>query len=445
MSQSRLTGSRVRERRLFLGQKQSALAAAVGISAAYLNLIEHNRRRVGGALLHDLARELKTEPHLLTEGAEAALLGVLREAGQRLPGSQPELHRSEDLAGRFPGWAGLVAAQHQRVRELEQRVEALSDRLTHDPELAASLHEVISAVTAIRSTVGILSDDGNIAPDLQTRFLKNMRDEGRRLSGAAQGLVEYLDGGDDRDAMPVAPGEELSAFLEGRQHHLVELEGLNPRDPAGAERRIGDLVAAVGGVQTAGVRDVVARFFTTYAQDAMAMPLDEFAAARHALGDDPGRLAEHFGQSVISVMRRMAFVPDQDGQTPFGLVSCDGSGSLVLRKSLAGFALPRFGAACPYWPLYQSLGRPGQPVRAVVELPGPAQRRFLCQAICLPQGRVRFDRPAVVEAVMLMSLQDKDKMPVSEGDVLPVGSSCRVCPRLGCEARREASVVISAP
>lgn len=445
MPQSRLTGSRVRERRLFLGQKQSALAKAVGISAAYLNLIEHNRRRVSGALLHDLARELKTEPHVLTEGAEAALLGVLREAGQRLPDTNPELHRSEDLAGRFPGWAGLVAGQYQRIRELEQRVEALSDRLTHDPELAASLHEVISAVTAIRSTVSILSDGGDIDPELQARFLGNMRDEGRRLSGAAQGLVEYLDGEDDRDAMPVAPGEELSAFLDERQHHLVELEALGHCEETESNQRIDDLITSVGGPQTPDARDVVARFFSAYAEDARAMPLEEFAKARAALGDDLGRLALHFNQPLVSVMRRMAFVPDRDGDQPFGLVSCDGSGSLVLRKPLPGFALPRFGAACPYWPLYQSLGRPGQPVQAVVELPGPTQRRFLCQAICLPQGRARFDRPAVVEAVMLISPHDHDKNPTTEEAVLPVGSSCRVCPRLGCDARREASVVTSAP
>ncbi|MCB1843770.1 MAG: hypothetical protein KDI09_12470, partial [Halioglobus sp.] len=30
----------------------------------------------------------------------------------------------------------------------------------------------------------------------------------------------------------------------------------------------------------------------------------------------------------------------------------DGSGTLTLRKPVAGFSLPRFGAACPLWPLY---------------------------------------------------------------------------------------------
>ena len=45
---TQLTGNRIRERRLVLGMKQADLAEAVGISASYLNLIEHNRRRIGG-------------------------------------------------------------------------------------------------------------------------------------------------------------------------------------------------------------------------------------------------------------------------------------------------------------------------------------------------------------------------------------------------------------
>ena len=50
MPRSALTGTRIRERRTALGLKQADLARTSGISPAYLNLIEHNRRRVGDAL-----------------------------------------------------------------------------------------------------------------------------------------------------------------------------------------------------------------------------------------------------------------------------------------------------------------------------------------------------------------------------------------------------------
>lgn len=441
MPQSRLTGSRIRERRLFLGMKQAVLAKKVGISAAYLNLIEHNRRRAGAELVHEVARVLNTDPRALTEGAEVALLGALREAGQRMRDTDAELHRSEDLAGRFPGWATLVATQHQRIHDLEQLVEALSDRLTHDPELAASLHEVISAVTAIRSTVGILTGGGEIDADWQARFMGNMREEGRRLSSAAQGLVEYLDAGADRDMAPVVPGEELAVFLEGRDFHLPELEGLETASQQDRSDQIDSLIAQIGGMETASAKDVARRFFEQYVDEAIAMPLAVFQTARKDFGSDPGRIAAFLGQSLPSVMRRLAFTPFDNLASPIGLVACDGAGALTLRKSSPGFALPRFGAACPYWPLYQAMGNPGRPLRAIVEMPGATPRRFMCHAICLPRGELEFDRPQVNEAVMLITPIAHSQSGQSDEAIWPVGSTCRVCPRQACAARREASLL----
>ena len=65
--------TRIRERRIMVGIKQADLAQAAGISASYLNLIEHNRRRIGGKLLVAIAKVLEVEPSVLSEGAAAAL------------------------------------------------------------------------------------------------------------------------------------------------------------------------------------------------------------------------------------------------------------------------------------------------------------------------------------------------------------------------------------
>ena len=80
MTRDALTGSRIRERRVMAGQKQADLAKRIGISASYLNLIEHNRRRIGGKLLMAISGALGVEATLLTEGAEAAQIAALREA-----------------------------------------------------------------------------------------------------------------------------------------------------------------------------------------------------------------------------------------------------------------------------------------------------------------------------------------------------------------------------
>lgn len=131
MARDTLTGSRIRERRLILGVRQAELAREAGISASYLNLIEHNRRRIGGKLLVDIAGVLGVEPSMLSEGAEAALISTLREAAADSGVPVAELDRVDEFAGRFPGWAEVLASGHRRIATLERTVETLSDRLTH--------------------------------------------------------------------------------------------------------------------------------------------------------------------------------------------------------------------------------------------------------------------------------------------------------------------------
>ncbi|MGY9052804.1 MAG: helix-turn-helix domain-containing protein, partial [Rhodobacterales bacterium] len=55
---SALLGTRIRENRKALGISQKNLARIAGVSASYLNLIEHNRRGIAGKTLNAIARAL---------------------------------------------------------------------------------------------------------------------------------------------------------------------------------------------------------------------------------------------------------------------------------------------------------------------------------------------------------------------------------------------------
>ena len=430
MAASPLTGTRIRETRLARGRRQAELAREVGISPAYLNLIEHNRRRIGGKLVVDIARVLDVEPNQLTEGAEDALLAALRDAAARAgEAAGPELDRAEDFAGRFPGWAGLIAAQARRIEELERLVETLSDRLAHDPHLAASLHEVLSAVTAIRSAASILTENTDIDPDWQARFLRNVGEESRRLSESAEGLVAWLDAGGDLADTPLSPVDELAAILAQTGYHFPDLE------PPGVGVSVIDaLLDGELRLRDAGARELARDMLYRYRDDARTLPASAFKASLGAAKGDPARLAASFGVSIAAVLRRIASLNPEAA----GLVICDGAGTLTLRKPVEGFALPRFGGGCPLWPLYQALARPSQPIAAVIEMPGRIPKRFLCRAVSLPVAGVGFDTPPVYEATMLIEPVAGDAV---GGPVVPGGSTCRVCPRETCMARREPSIL----
>ncbi len=406
--------------------KQGALAEAMEISASYLNLIEHNRRRIGGKLLSRAARALATDVVTLTQGAEAALIEGLRDALAQIPDGAPNIAQAEDFAARFPDWAGLTIAQARRIAGLQRTVENLSDRMTHDPFLSEALHDVLSTVTAIRSTSAILAEDGEIDREWQTRFHRNLFEDSQRLAESAQSLVGYLDAGEQADATIAAPQEELEAWLAAHHYHLAALEHGQVRDM--------DIEAVLPNGAAGSARTLMLAYAAQYRADALTIPLSDLA---DALGEitDPQHLAQRFQTDLVTVFRRLATMPDGWAGRAVGLVVCDGSGTLTFRKPLDGFALPRFGAACPLWPMYQALSRPHTPIRQVVEQVGQLTPRFTCYAVAHKAYPGGFDSVPVVTAAMLILPHD------SEASGYPVGTSCRICPRRACAARREPAIV----
>ncbi|MCX7644732.1 MAG: helix-turn-helix domain-containing protein [Rhodobacteraceae bacterium] len=424
MPRSALTGSRIRDRRIAAGLRQADLARAAGISASYLNLIEHNRRRIGGKLVADLARALGCEVSQLTEGAEAMLLAALREAAEAAgaTGAAAETDRAEEFAGRFPGWAALLAERHARVEALSAEVAALSDRLAHDPHLSATLHELLTAVTAIRSASSILSGTEDLDPAWTARFLGIVAVEGERLARGAEALARSLGEGAGGGALAATPQEEVEAFLAARGWHMPALEAPDA-DASTVEALVGG-----SGIASAAGRGLAREALLTYLADARRLPLAAFAAAAEL---PPGELSERFGAPLDAVLRRLATLPGRE----VGLVVADAAGALVFRRPLPGFPLPRHGAACPLWPLFAALSRPALPVGAVVEMPGPAPRRVRAEAIAMPLGPPSFSGEPVFRATMLLTPAP------GAASARPVGPTCRICPREPCRARREPSIL----
>ena len=427
MARDILTGTRIRERRTAQGLKQADLAVSAGISASYLNLIEHNKRRIGGKLLLAIARALDVEPSVLTDGAESSLLAALREAAARDASGRAELERIDEFAGRFPGWAALVDVMQSRVVSLEQQIAALNDRLTHDPHLATALHEMLSNVTAIRSTAGILADDADIPPEWRGRFHRNINEDAQRLAESSTALVRYLES-EEGEGVTATPQEDVDAWLEARGHHFAEIEA----DP---EADLELLVLNANELTSAVARDLGLRALSRYRDMSRAFPLSRVASHIADNGDAPDALADAFGQSLGAALFRLATLPDQS--QPVGFVIADASGTLLYRKPLDHFPLPRFGAACALWPLFSALTRPGQPLAEVIHHAAREARYFETYAVAEPVEAGRFNAIARVEAAMLIRPFGGEP-PDSPRSV---GVSCRICTRGDCPARREPSII----
>jgi hypothetical protein len=386
-----------------------------------MNLIEHDRRKVSPALLDRLADVLQVDRAAIAGGRDVALLEDLRAAAARLSPQPIELERADEFVSRFPGWASLLSAQYARAQTLERAIEALNDRMTHDPHLSQSLHEVLSSLASVRATAAILAETEDIDPDWAARFHRNLHDDSERLAAGAEALVAYLDSGTAiREQGIATPQEEVEDWLAGRGWGLSDVEAA-----AGLAEEI-DMLAS------SAARSLARAHVKRAGADAQLLPEADFAVALAAVGPDPFALAERFQVEPQVVMRRLAARTDLNA----GLVVCDTSGTLTFRKPTAGFPLPRFGAACSLWPLYAALGRPFLAIESLVEVPdhnGRHHRAFAWASIRNPAG---LRGPELREAAMLILPTDR-----TTGRALPVGSTCRVCPRDACPGRREPTIL----
>ena len=433
MERSAFAGSRIRERRVALGLRQAEVALRAGISGSYLNLIEHNRRRIGGKVLLNIAAALEIEPGTLAEGAEKRLLTSLRDAAIARPDVEVDLGKTEDFADRFTDWAHLISVQQSQITSLQQTVSSLSDRLAHDPFLSEALHEVLSTVSAIRSTASILAEPGEMDQNWQRRFQTNVFQDSIRLATASQSLADYLDGDSDRVLDTLSPLDELDSLLAKHSYHFAGLETLLDWSDSVADALLAEVSAAAKILGMA--------YFRQYWKDAQSFHLPKLLALVAELGLDPVRIARETELSLPLIFRRLASLPPDPSRPAVGLMVCDSSGGLLFKQPCDDFQAPRVGSACARWPLYGALTQIGVAARHQVLHSGrpgnlAAQNLFDTFSVAERVTSASFEGVPVLRSTMLILRSEK---PTSD-QPLPVGSTCRLCNIQACPARREPSI-----
>lgn len=218
-------GSKIRERRKALGQTQAALAKQVGISASYLNLIEANKRQIGGHLLQKTATALDLELDSLDGAVERRLAEHLHEltAEPILKNLELDPAGAFDFIGRYPKWARALVTTHRALKDQTELAAALSDRLNHDPFLSDAVHNMLTNVTAIRSASEILETVSDLDAGQRARFDKIIGNESQRLSDVAAKLAAYFDKA-GAEMRSLTPAEEVDDFLWEHGNYFPGLE-----------------------------------------------------------------------------------------------------------------------------------------------------------------------------------------------------------------------------
>ena len=123
----------------------------------------------------------------------------------------------------------------------------------------------------------------------------------------------------------------------------------------------------------------------------------------------------------------------------------DASGFVTKRLPLAGLPLPRYGNACPLWPIYGAFQAPGVTARNFGEMPSGERFLFFARAIEKRPAIVGFPRH-LMSVMLACAVKDAGRVVYGDGieraaAMVPVGTLCRVCPRRDCVHRQEAQLV----
>jgi len=240
-------GIRISSRRRALGTSQAALARQVAISPSYLNLIERNKRDVGGSLLMRIAEALHIDIDELTGESEQKLVQDLEEAF-----SDPVLERAglaagdaRDLVAQNPAAAQAIARLHRAYGAAAASADAYFDRLRADPLFSQLLHQILSGITAMRSGAEILEDVPDLDDAERRRFLASINREARSLSGVAQTLIGQFDSS-TATRRSISPRRELDDLIisEGNYFPALEEAGAGLRSEIEAAGPFGEATLA---------------------------------------------------------------------------------------------------------------------------------------------------------------------------------------------------------
>ncbi|HEV7344106.1 MAG TPA: short-chain fatty acyl-CoA regulator family protein [Devosia sp.] len=218
-------GFRISNRRKSLKISQAALARLVGISPSYLNLIENNKRDIGGALLNRVAAQLNIDIDELAGRTEQKLLQDLEEAFadpmiESLP-FRPDERR--ELVAQYPASAAALATLHRAYSSATANAEAYADRLRSDPLLGQLLHQILSGITAVRSSAEILEDVTDLDEAERRRFLAAIGRDARTLSDVARNLIGQFETS-SRSRRSGSPAREIDDLIIEQQNHFPLLE-----------------------------------------------------------------------------------------------------------------------------------------------------------------------------------------------------------------------------
>ena len=451
-------GPRLRQLRRERGQTQAEMARALGVSPAYVNLLENNQRSLSVRMLMRIAEVYGVDWRELLADETPGLLTDLRAVCQDplLAASRPDLEELRAAVEHAPRVARSLIALHTAYQTVTERLLALAgdnpdalgelgrpnpEAVVHDLFRAHRNHfpELEDAAEAFRA--GEEVETGELYTWLKRRLHERLGIRVRPvpISAMPHTLRHY----DERERVVL-----LSDGLDypNKVFQMAHVAGLiEYREVIDAIVR---RAAPRGARDAARCRVELANYFAA----AVLMPYEPFLAEAEANGYDIDHLAARFGVSFEQVCHRLTTLQREGAQgVPFFFLRIDKAGNVTKRFNATSFHLAQYGGACPRWDIHMSFRTPGRIIPQFVEMPDGSRYFTVNRTVDRPAlGRLTQDNRLAV--TLGCSIEHAGRIvyaqPFQLGDpdlFTPIGINCRLCPRQHCSQRAHQPIVLELP
>ncbi len=447
MSEGPRLGTKLRALRRREELTQRELAERLGISASYLTLIEHNNRPLTAPLLIKLAQLFQLDVTSFAADDDRRLVEDLLEVFGDPVFDDPDFTTRDlrEFATIHPEMARAVVKLYGTW---------LRSRGTEAPDAGASDGPGIAAGRLPSEEVSdLIQDRMNYFPELEEAAERLWRDARFDANDLFAGLVGWLEHHHSIqvEVRPIGSMQGSVRRYDPRRRRLLLSRVLPPRSMnfqlAHQLALLGcgdvlDKLCSSSILDSPGSHELGRVALANYFAGSTLMPYQQFKDQAEAVRWDVELLGHHFRTSFEQVCHRMTTLrrPGNEG-LPWHLVRVDIAGNISKHFSATGIRFPRFGAGCPLWNVYRAFQHPDRIRVQLSQMPDGGE--FFCLARTIRKGHGGFKAAHTVHAIgMGVALEHADRLVYSDGvdlqkaaRVVPIGVTCRLCPRELCEQR----------
>ncbi|WP_130731887.1 helix-turn-helix transcriptional regulator [Komagataeibacter xylinus] len=447
------TGSRIRHQRTRMGMTQSALALQLGISASYLNQIEHDVRPLPLPLLNALCDIFSVGVDYFSDTEEARGIQALREiladpvfdmGAVKLDSMQAAMRVAPDLCMQFVRLYRAYLLRHEQAAVPLVGHAPHPDTTTPDAPDRVEPYEAVNDWvqaqrnyfdeidrTAERQAALMRLDEGSPREQLG-RYL--MDHHGIRteidLGLSQRGLMWHMDRRNRTLFLSRIAPSESSTFWMAQALGQIEHQAIFAR------------IIRRSRLRESEARGLARVYLTNYFAGALLLPYERFRTSAHEVRHDLERLQRHFGVSFEQACQRLSTLqrPGSEG-IPFYFLKTDIAGNILKSFSANRFTQSRFGGPCPLWNVFRAFTTPQQ---VQVQLSRTTDGAlYLNVARTVGRDNISYlDRPRLAAVVLGCSIADAGHLVYSAGldlndprMIIPIGPGCRACTRENCHHR----------